>query len=257
MMKPDPTVSLPGLGVQVLDGDSDALILALGRRLREEPRGRSITVVAVHVNALLHKQDDAYLHALQKADLVYADGNSVVLLARIAGARHIHRSVTTDVGWDMLESLKKFLGRKPRLALIGGTPGLSALAGIRMADRAHADLVFTSHGFHDEWATVIDELCSSGADVLMVGLGSPREVKWIMEHRDRLPPLVITCGGWFGYIAGKEQRAPLIWQRLGLEWVYRLIQDPRRLASRYARGMAVVTIVSAGAFRERIRSLFT
>ena len=246
-----PTVPLPGLGVGVLDGGVEALIHALRAQLREAPPSQSVLVVAVHVGGLLHRHDEQYVSAIREASIVYADGNSVVALARLAGAKNIRRSVTTDVGWDMIACMSGHLGRRPRLAAIGGRPGLAEAAARQIALDAGADVAFTTHGFHEEWESVITELASKQPDVLILGLGVPKEATWAVQYRSQLPRLVITCGGWFGYIVGHERRAPAYWRRLGLEWLYRLLQDPRRLAARYARGMGAVIAIAGEAIRHR------
>jgi N-acetylglucosaminyldiphosphoundecaprenol N-acetyl-beta-D-mannosaminyltransferase len=88
-----------------------------------------------------------------------------------------------------------------------------------------------------------------------VGLGAPREMKWVDQHVKDLPPsLVMTCGGWFGFITQDEKRAPQWVCDAGLEWTYRIAQSPRRLAKRYARGALSTAALSAQIIRSRTRS---
>ena len=69
---------------------------------------------------------------------------------------------------------------------------------------------------------------------------------WAVQHRTELATgLVLTCGGWLGFLVGQEARAPVIAQRLGLEWAFRLLQSPRRLASRYLRGAVATAWLTA------------
>jgi exopolysaccharide biosynthesis WecB/TagA/CpsF family protein len=100
--------------------------------------------------------------------------------------------------------------------------------------------VFAAHGFQDEnsWGSVLRQLRESKPEILILGLGSPRELIFAHQRLSALPPcLVLTSGGWFGFLTSEEQRASLWAQKLGLEWAYRMLADPRRLTSRYAIGL--------------------
>jgi len=198
---------------------------------------RSWVTYALHVGGLNERQDAEFVRAMSQADLVYADGMSVVLLARLAGAKQIERCGTTDIGWDVLRELTMRLGRPARVALVGGPDGLTRRAGAVLESDAGVEVVLTETGFHDDWSPVLDRLALSRCDVVMLGLGAPAEMKWVEHHRDSLPPcLVMTCGGWFGFITQDEKRAPVWARRAGMEWAFRLAQAPRRLVRRYSTG---------------------
>lgn len=198
---------------------------------------RSWITYALHVGGLNERRDTQFVAAMSHADLVYADGMSVVMLARIAGAKRIERSGTTDIGWSVLTELTQRLGRPARVALVGGPDGLTARAGAVLESEAGVEIVLTEHGFHDDWSPVLHRLVLSRCDVLILGLGAPAEMKWVEHNRDRLPPcLVMTCGGWFGFITQDERRAPVWARRAGMEWLFRLMQAPQRLFRRYATG---------------------
>ncbi len=80
----------------------------------------------------------------------------------------------------------------------------------------------------------ITEINASGADVLWIGIGSPKQEKWMARMRPRLEvPVLAAVGAAFDYYAGTKKQAPKVWQKNGLEWLYRLLQEPRRLATRY------------------------
>ena len=200
--------------------------------------GRPFIAYALHVGGLNSRRDRKFVAAMSAADAVYADGASVVLLAKLAHGQHIQRAGTTDLAWDVLREMAVALGRPPRVALIGGAEGLSMRAGAVLEDVAGVEIVSTEHGFHQDWSPVLDRVRASKADVVIVGLGAPREMKWVEQHRGRLPScLIMTCGGWFGFVVDAEKRAPAWMQRSGLEWSYRLRQAPRRLALRYSLGL--------------------
>ncbi len=111
------------------------------------------------------------------------------------------------------------------------------------------------HGYQPDWAPVVNRLRAARPDALIVGLGAPAEMRWVMQWLDRLPPtLVLTCGGWFGFLAGNERRAPAFMRAAGMEWVARIAQAPARLAPRYARGALSTAALAAACLRSRFSS---
>lgn len=203
--------------------------------------GRKATIFALHVGGLNRSSDDEFVTSMREADLVYADGMSIVWLARLAGAKDISRAATTDIGIPTLAKMQDLLGRTLRIALIGGEPGLAESAAARLVSEIDAELVFVSHGFHEGWSDRLSELRATNPDVLVVGMGMPREAVWVRKYHSDLPDIpILTCGGWFGFLAGHETRAPQWMQDRGLEWLYRTLQDPVRLARRYVVGAVTV-----------------
>jgi N-acetylglucosaminyldiphosphoundecaprenol N-acetyl-beta-D-mannosaminyltransferase len=240
---------------QISDLSRDDVVAAIVSGAIASRAERAWVSYALHVGGLNNRRDTGYLAAMSRADLVYADGMSVIVLARIAGARAAERAGTTDIGWSVIRELGLALGRPARIALIGGPEGLtSRAAGVIEAD-AGAEVVLTEHGYHDDWSPVLDRLTNSGCDMILVGLGAPREMKWVDQHVQDLPPsLVMTCGGWFGFITQDEKRAPQWVCDAGLEWTYRIAQSPRRLAKRYARGALSTAALSVEIIGSRTRS---
>ncbi|WP_084479483.1 WecB/TagA/CpsF family glycosyltransferase [Nesterenkonia sp. AN1] len=201
-------------------------------------RGQRAVAYALHVGGLNNRKDHEFVQALDAADVVYADGAAVVGLARMAGARRITRAATTDIGIDVVRRASITLGRPCRLALIGGTEGLAKEAGTSLERSADCEVVLAEHGYHSDDLALINKVNAVRPDIVIVGLGMPREATWVQHHWVSLPEtLIMTCGGWFGFLAGREQRAPRIMQVTGTEWAYRLLQAPQRLAVRYATGL--------------------
>jgi N-acetylglucosaminyldiphosphoundecaprenol N-acetyl-beta-D-mannosaminyltransferase len=215
-------------------------------------RGERCVALALHVGGLLRRGDEAFVRAFNAADVRYADGASVVLLARAGGATQIERAPTTDLGHAVLHALRARLGRRPRLALLGGRAGLAELAGRALTEVHDVEVVHTRSGYGFRTDDVVAELTARRPDVVLVGLGMPFEAVWVHEHRAELPPaVVLTCGGWFGFLAGLEHRAPRRVQALHLEWAWRLAQQPGRLGGRYARGALVTAALGARALAAR------
>ncbi len=235
MLRNDLVVDVAGLPVH--DLSREQLVDLVAGEALQTLSDKAALVFALHVGGLLHRQNAEFRTALSDADIVYADGTSVVKLARLRGARHIERCVTTDVGWAFLEAIRERLGRPVRLALVGGPMGLAEQAAAVLSARNGASIVLTEHGFHDAWQGVIEEIRTARPDVVLIGMGAPREMIWAWQHSRKLSgALVVTCGGWFGYLAGHERRAPKWLSNNSLEWLFRLAQNPRRLLMRYVRG---------------------
>jgi N-acetylglucosaminyldiphosphoundecaprenol N-acetyl-beta-D-mannosaminyltransferase len=200
---------------------------------------------ALHVGGLNHRADSAFVAEMAAAELVYADGGSIVGLARLAGARVVERAPTTDIGWDVLRGFRAVAGRSARIALIGGPPGLAQRAGQALEAGGAGEVVFTADGFQQSWDETLSRLAGAKPDICVVGMGAPREMLWVKQWRDEIDSsLVLTCGGWFGFLAGEESRAPALLRRPGLEWMARVAQSPRRLGARYARGAWSTAVVA-------------
>jgi N-acetylglucosaminyldiphosphoundecaprenol N-acetyl-beta-D-mannosaminyltransferase len=216
---------------------------------------RPVRAYALHVGGLNAHDDTAFVAEMRDAELVYADGGSVVLLGRLAGSRRLQRAPTTDIGWDVLRGVSERLGRPARIALIGGPPGLAARAGQALVDEGAGVVVFETDGYVEDWAPVLEGLASTDVDVCIVGLGAPREMLWVQTWLAQLPPsLILTCGGWFGFLAGDERRARGVLRLPGVEWMARVAQSPRRLGGRYVRGTWVTLRLAAGLAVHRIRA---
>lgn len=214
--------------------------------------GRRAAFFALHVGGLNLRSDASFVSAMNNADVTYADGMAVVALAKVAGAKKIERAATTDIGLLMLAEISAQLGRAARVAIVGGESGVAARAGLAIAERGDIDVVYTTHGFHRDYSSVLEDLRDAAIDCLVVGMGMPRECFWVQDHWGHLPDApVITCGGWLGFLAGDELRAPLWMQRAGFEWLYRVTQSPRRLIGRYAGGLVTVGRMIPGQIARR------
>jgi len=169
------------------------------------------------------------------ADIVHADGMSVVFASRLTGVPLPERIVTTDFFHDAAEAAMR---QGLSFFLLGGHDAVNAAAA-RKIENLYPQLRIAGrhHGYFDEDMdeTICRKIVASGADVLWLGLGKPRQELWAVHNRERLKGLgwIKTCGGLFGYLAGTEKRAPGWMQQAGFEWLFRAAADPRRLAWRY------------------------
>jgi len=256
-----PEAAAPGSGeyptvtvgpFRLLDLDKVGLVAAIADTAVAQHGVKPTVAFACHVGGLNLRHDRAFVDAMQRADLAYADGVSVIALMKLAGARSVERHPTTDLGWETFAALSERLGRPVRVALLGGPEGLAARAGEVIEKEADAEVALAEHGYHSDWAPVLERLGKTEYDMLVVGLGMPNEALWTARHLDKLPnALVLTCGGWFGYIVGDEKRAPEWMRNSGLEWIARIAQSPGRLWKRYASGAVSTVAMVPTALRGR------
>ena len=195
--------------------------------------------VAVGVNADVCNQaaaDRVLCGELAAADLNYADGQSIVWAARFLGRIIPERVATTDLIHPLAAACAQH-GKK--LFLYGGQPGVAERAAARLEAGSPGLRTETHDGFVSEQQMdrLVREINESGADILLVGLGDPLQQRWVSLHRSELTvPVVLTCGGLFDWTSGARRRAPGWMIGSGLEWLWRLLLEPRRLAKRYLLG---------------------
>ncbi len=204
----------------------------LHRELKEPfiATGIHITTLNAFVSGILTQEE------LGAADLIYADGVSVSLLMRMGGLRQFRRVSTTDLVHELF--FTEGQNDSFRIALLGGTSEVSVLARISWINYREFDAVWAHHGFENNWDAVIEDMREFAPNIVLVGLGMPKELKLLLEERNRLPPAIyLTCGGYLRLLAGTEKRSPVLMQILKIEWLYRLTFHPNMTFSRYSRGI--------------------
>lgn len=179
---------------------------------------------------------------LDDAELVVADGIGVVWASRLQGSPLPERVPGVDLAASLLEMAAQ---KGWRVFLLGGEPGVAAEAARRMMQK-HTDLrvVGTDHGYFTDDDAIVQKIAAADVDLLLVGMGVPKQEHWIAAHRRRLRARVMMgVGGALDVFAGRVRRAPLIWQRVGLEWAYRLLQQPRRIGRMAALPRFVIRVL--------------
>lgn len=195
-----------------------------------EPAPATRLAVTANPEVLMRAREDAELAGiLHQADLVVADGIGLVWGARLLGDRLPERIP----GIELVEALIGRLGRRGGSAYFcGAAPGVAEEAAARLLARCPGwRLAGTQHGYFtaEEEPAVVAAIRRAAPDLLLVGLGAPRQEKWIWRHRLALGAVVaIGVGGSFDVFAGRVRRAPSLWRRMGLEWAYRLLSQPAR-----------------------------
>ena len=188
-------------------------------------------VVTLGVEMVMHAQHDAsYRAVVNGAALVTCDTVGLLLASRLRGGPLRER--VTGVGLvDALAARSASLG-DVRLFLLGGKDDTAARAADALrAAHPGARIAGTRHGYFrdDETPAVAAAIRASGANVLLCGIGFPRQEMWLAEHLAETGcGAGIGIGGSLDVFAGNVTRAPAAWQRVGLEWLYRLIKEPAR-----------------------------
>ncbi|MBN8471345.1 WecB/TagA/CpsF family glycosyltransferase [Corallococcus exiguus] len=200
--------------------------------------GRAKLVSIVHPHALnLAARDVALARALAEADMVLPDGIGIRVGAALLGVAMRHNLN----GTDLLPLLCKHApARGWPVVLVGAAPGVAEACAENLR-RAHPglELPIVSHGFLTAAGSraLAESISRLGPCLVLVGMGSPRQELWAREYLSGASQAVIlTVGGLFDFYSGRIQRAPIAWRELGLEWMYRLLQEPRRMAVRYLLG---------------------
>lgn len=188
-----------------------------------------------YVIAMYHK-DAEFRHLIDQADIVDVDGMPSVFATRLFCKEPLkERVATTDFIHDACRVAAEkglrfyFLGSKPGVAEKAAENLQNLYPGLKIAG--------TRHGYftRDREEEICRAIVEAGTDLLWIGLGSPLQERFAVRNRERLAGLtwIRTCGGLFDFYSGRVPRAPQWMQNAGLEWLYRVIQEPRRLAGRY------------------------
>lgn len=226
-----PTISIRG--IPVFDGSAEQAVEACLALVR---RGGRVATANLDFFALARRDPRLQEH-LANSSLVIADGMPVVWLARLSGASKIRRLA----GVDLVEAIFRTDRESPlRVAIYGSTaelcdravPMLEAMgSGARVIHRAHPPFRPLTA---EEMVSERRALSLARPDVVLVALGCPRQEQLIAEWFAELPQAVwIGVGGTFDFFAGVRRRAPRAAQAAGLEWLVRMVQEPRRLGRRY------------------------
>ena len=246
---------LPALDLSLVDstlqGAVDALLL---------PGKRKAFFINAHCCNVMHR-DRAYMKAVRCADVLLPDGIGVELAARMTG----QRLASNLNGSDLIPALLAQAAKAGKsVYLFGGTPGTADAAAATLIQRIpDLQVAGTRDGFAGAQNTdaVIADINASGAHIVLVALGVPLQENWIDQHAHKLDAQLVTgVGAALDFLAGNVSRAPVWVRRARSEWIWRLAQEPRRLARRYlasnltflARaGMATLRRVSAASAMRR------
>lgn len=188
------------------------------------------------------REDREAMAAVNGADLVIADGIGVIYGAKMLGTPLKEKLPGITFAQKLMERMAEEEGK---LYLLGAKPGVAALAGERLMKQYPGLRVVGAHdGYFREDEPVVQEIAASGADVVFVCLGAPKQEKWMAKNGAATGArLLLGLGGCLDIFSGTVQRAPEIYQRLGLEWLHRLMKHPARVGRMLKLPLFLVHIV--------------
>lgn len=201
------------------------------------PVGQTVISFVNAHNMLVMLRDDSYRDVLVQ-NLVLPDGIGVDIASRVA---HGSRFPANLNGTDFVPALLTFMEGPKRIGLVGGSPEVIASAAENFRDHAPwHEFIVISDGFFDKTdsGAVVAEIERQKLDILIVGMGTPLQEKWVADNiKTKHARLVLTVGALFDFVSGSVPRAPKLLRALRLEWTYRLLQEPSRLWRRYVVGV--------------------
>jgi len=176
---------------------------------------------------MLAREDPALLNAVRDAALVLPDGIGVVKGARILGTPLKEKIPGIDFATNLMAKMSES-GQK--LFLLGAKPGVAELAAAALQERFPGLVICgTNDGYFQDDAPVIEKINAVQPDLLLVCLGAPKQELWMQTNASKLSVgLMAGLGGSLDVFSGVTERAPEIWQKLGLEWFHRLLKEPSR-----------------------------
>lgn len=231
--EPAPRVEVLGVGISALT--METAVESIGRWI-DERNPHYVCVTGVH--GVMESQRDPRLREIHnRSGMTTPDGMPMVWASHWAGARHVRRVYGPDL---MLATAAEASERGWKFFLYGGKEGVPDLLAGSLRER-FPDLQIVG-GFSppfrpltpEEDEQVIEMINASGADIVWVGMSTPKQERWMAEHVGRIEaPVLVGVGAAFDIHAGLASQAPRWMQRSGLEWFYRLLREPKRLWRRY------------------------
>lgn len=213
---------------------------------------RRLLIGVVNAAKLVNMHRDPVLgRSVLDADMILADGQAVVWACRLLGRPLPERVAGIDL---MDEMLAQGRTRGYRVFCLGAKPDVLEAAVARMKER-HPGIIIAGkhHGYfkQEDEPALVEQIKAARPDILLVAMTSPKKEDFLARWADEMNiPVCHGVGGSFDVLAGKVKRAPVLWQKLGLEWLYRVVQEPGRMWKRY---LVTNTLFVLMLLREMIR----
>ncbi|AEN87034.1 MULTISPECIES: WecB/TagA/CpsF family glycosyltransferase [Priestia] len=213
------------LGIDVCSDTYDELAAKL---LQDIDKGRKSFIVAINPEKIMKAQEDRELKSLlNQATYQIPDGIGVILASKLKKGRIRERVTGIDM---MLKLCQEATNNGKKIFLYGAKPGIADEAKAKLEEMFPGILIVgTLNGYEKNEEVIECTINDSGAEIVFVALGSPAQENWIIAHKEKLNPSVYQgVGGSFDVISGRLNRAPAVFQKFGLEWLYRLLKEPWR-----------------------------
>lgn len=237
------SLSVPVMGIPFSKRDMQQTVDAILQQLHAEHTASLFHVVTANPEIVMAARENKELHQImQKAGLITADGIGVVWAAKQFGTPLPERVP----GFDLVLALLQTAEQRPfSVYLLGASEEANQRAAEKIkSDYPAVEVAGRRNGFYtpEEEEGIAAEIKAKQPDLLLVALGCPKQEQFIAKYRDqRLAKVAIGVGGTFDGLAGIMKRAPLIWQKLNLEWLHRLLSQP----TRWRRQLVLVRFVFA------------
>ncbi|WP_174279670.1 WecB/TagA/CpsF family glycosyltransferase [Sphingomonas bacterium] len=246
-------IASPGRAIGPVDVTAMTRDEAVSTVLDAIDRGGSALFAFANAHTINLARRDAALRRALAEMTVFNDGIGLELASRMIHGRGFSANLN---GTDLTPALLAALRAPTPVFLLGSPPGVAERAAAALSGRyPHCRVVGTHHGFFatDEAAAVTRRIATSGATLVLVGMGQPQQERWAVDHGTSLPATICCIGAFLDFAAGVVSRAPGWVQAARLEWAFRLAAEPRRLARRYLVGNATfMAAMTAVAIRRRI-----
>jgi N-acetylglucosaminyldiphosphoundecaprenol N-acetyl-beta-D-mannosaminyltransferase len=228
------------LGVNVITFNYEEIIIDIAKRMDE---GIKSTIIAVNPEKFIAAgKDEKLKNLMNEATYQIPDGVGVLLASRLKGG-NIRSRVT---GVDMMDRLLRFAAKENKNIFMYGAKEEVVVQAKKNIEKAYPSIQIRgySNGYQKDQEALIHQINHSKAEILFVALGSPRQELWIRDNMEKLEVKVFQgVGGSFDVFAGNVKRAPLLFRKLGLEWFYRLITDPKRIKRQIALPVFLYKII--------------
>ncbi len=177
---------------------------------------------------LMAKKDKDFCALIIASDIVLPDGIGVIYASKIVGNNIAQRVPGVEFAERLCHALEN-TGKG--IYLLGAKPGVAEKAGQKLCEKYPALIISGTHdGYFTDEDAVAQHIAASGASAVFVCLGAPKQEYFIDKYMHKLPPMLMAgLGGSMDVLAGNVKRAPVIFQKLGLEWFYRLCKEPKRI----------------------------
>lgn len=219
------------LGINVNTENYDELLPMIFDRI--ETKEKSLIVAINPEKIIKAKNDPALKKLLNDAEFQIPDGIGVILASKIQKGQITSRVTGVDMMMRLCEEAEK---RQKPIFLYGGQPGIADRAAEKLKELFPSIIISgTQDGYEKDNEKVIAKINEAKPDLLFVAMGSPKQENWINANREQLHPTIYQgVGGSFDVLAGNVKRAPEAFQKIGMEWFYRLMKEPKRIKRQIA-----------------------
>lgn len=224
------------MGVRINNVSMDEVIITLENKIENNKQYIIYTPNTEFI--MMCQKDREFLDLLNKSDINIPDGIGLIYASKLKK----HPLKEKVAGFDLSVNLLKLANEKKlKLFVVGGKPGVAETAMKKVHEKyPNINIVGSQHGYfkgahlgefgHDEELKVIENINNAEPDILFVGFGAKKQEQWIEYNKSKIKAkIIIGNGGTLDGLAGNVKRAPEIFINLGLEWFYRLIQEPKRI----------------------------